>query len=332
MAIHIIRADLSNLPFNVDFIVNTANPEPKVGKGLDKAIFEKAGPMMLEERRKIGHIAPGDIAITNAYGLNAKKVIHAVSVAWTDGFHDEAACVQKCYHRSLAAAVDYMHNHQLLSVSIALPLIGTGIYQIPMEISLSLAVSESTLFALKHNMEIFLVVFNEASVTAMKKVFPVEEYLTYSESREILNYEYSKKLIYESPEDIHESIKQSHYFRNRMQPKGFVDLLIGYMNERKMDGPEIYTAIHLSRQSFSDFLSGKKTPRKEVVILIAIRLKLSLTEMEEFLEKAGHSLSDDKEEDRLTKTFFASQNYDVIEYNKMRIEHGLSATRGFNLT
>lgn len=111
MAIHIIRADLSDLPVYVDFIVNTANPEPKVGKGLDKAIFDKAGPEMLEDRKRIGHIAPGDIAITNAYGLNAKKVIHAVSVAWTDGFHDEAVCVQKCYRKALAAAADYMHNH-----------------------------------------------------------------------------------------------------------------------------------------------------------------------------------------------------------------------------
>jgi O-acetyl-ADP-ribose deacetylase (regulator of RNase III) len=41
MSIHIIRADLSQLPFYVDFIVNTANPEPKVGNGLDKYIYEK---------------------------------------------------------------------------------------------------------------------------------------------------------------------------------------------------------------------------------------------------------------------------------------------------
>ena len=53
MSIHIIRADLSQLPFYVDFIVNTANPEPKVGNGLDKYIYEKAGPKMLEVRKQI---------------------------------------------------------------------------------------------------------------------------------------------------------------------------------------------------------------------------------------------------------------------------------------
>ena len=179
MSIHAIRADLSNLPFYVDFIVNTANPRPKVGNGLDKAIFMKAGPQMLEERKQIGDIAPGDIAITNAYGLKAKQVIHAVSVAWTDGFHDETLYLQKCYRKALAAAVDYMQNHVLLSVSIAMPLIGTGIYQIPFEISLAAAMSESMQCVLQHNVEIFLVAFSEASVSAMRKVLPVEEHLTY---------------------------------------------------------------------------------------------------------------------------------------------------------
>lgn len=322
MSIHIIRADLSDLPFYVDFIVNTANPAPKYGSGLDKAIYEKAGSEMLREREKIGHIAPGDIAITNAYGLNARKVVHAVSVAWTDGFHDESSCVQKCYCRALAAAVDYMHNHQLLSVSIAMPIIGTGIYQIPLEVSLPIAISESMQFALKYNMEIYLVAFSEASVTAMRKAFPVEEYLTYTESCKILKDEYTKNESYESPEDIHMSIKQSDYFRNRMQPKKFVDLLRFYMNDRNIESPEIYKYISLSRQSFSDILSGKKTPKKETVIQIAIQLKLSLPELEEFLKKAGYALSNDKEEDRLTKEFFSSRYEDIGEYIDMRIAHG----------
>lgn len=154
MPIRIIRADLSDLPFYVDFIVNTANPAPRAGNGLDKAIYAKAGPEMLEARKQIGHISPGNIAITDAFNLNAKKVIHAVSVAWTDGFHDESEMVRRCYHKSLATAVDYMHRHQRNSVSIAMPLIGTGIYQIPLEISLTHAISESTRFALKHNIRL----------------------------------------------------------------------------------------------------------------------------------------------------------------------------------
>jgi len=323
MSIHIIRANLADLPFYVDFIVNTANPEPKIGNGLDKAIFNKAGLAMWEERKKIGTITSGDIAITDAFGLNAKKVIHVVSVAWTDGFHDEYACVQKCYHKSLAAAVDYMQNHNLLSVSIAMPLLGTGIYQIPIEVSLTMAISEGMQFALNNNMEIYITVFDEATVSAVRKVFAVEEYLTYEESRKILEYEYTRHQSYEPPERIHESILQSDYFHVNMQPKSFVDLLRYYMNNRNLDAPQIYKFINLSRQSFSDIFSGKKTPKKETVILIAIQLKLSFAEMEEFLEKAGYALSDDKQEDRLIKEFFSTEGYDVIRYNDMRVANGL---------
>ena len=61
---------------------------------------------------------------------------------------------------------------------------------------------------------------------------------------------------------------------------------------------------------------------KENVILMAIQLKLTLPELEEFLEKAGYSLSDDKEEDRLVKQFFSSQYTSIYEYLELRELHG----------
>lgn len=318
MAIHIIRADLSNLPFHVDFIVNTANPKPKSGGGLDKSIYGRAEESMLEERKKIGEIAPGDIAITEAHGLNAKKVIHAVAVAWNDGFHDELTCVKKCYHKSLAAAVTYMNNNSLLSVSIAMPLIGTGIYQIPLEEAIPIAISESVQFALKENIEIYLVLFSEASVSAMKRLFPVEEYIAYNSSRQILDAEYTIDQVPQRPENIHATIVASDYYQSSLQPKNFVYLLNYYMEKRKIKSSEIYSPISLTRQAFSDISSGKKIPKKETAILIALRLKLSFDELEEFLSKAGHSLSDDKEEDRLVKEFFQKKCYDVQEYQDQR--------------
>lgn len=325
MPIHIIRADLSNLPFPVDFIVNTANPEPKVGKGLDQSIYEKAGEQMRSERKKIGRICPGDIAITDAYGLNARKVIHAVSVAWTDGFHDEPACIQKCYQKSLAAAADYMTNHGLSSVSIAFPLIGTGIYQIPIEVSILAAISESIKFSLRYNMEIYFVLFDHNSVNAMRKIFPVEEFVSNKESHDILDQEYTRYQRYESPKDIHASIKQTQDYRHNMQPKNFSGMLNYYLDQKEMTAPDIYSWIAISRQSFSEIMSGKKTPKKDTVIQIAIRLQLTLPQLEEFLSKAGHSLSDANEEDRLVKELFVSQCYDLYKYNELRISLGLPA-------
>ena len=88
MAFHIIRNDITNL--SADAIVNTANPKPVIGSGTDSAIYAVAGEGdLLAERQKIGNIDPGRVAVTPAFGLSAKYIIHTVGPAWVDGNHGE---------------------------------------------------------------------------------------------------------------------------------------------------------------------------------------------------------------------------------------------------
>lgn len=72
MPFEIIRNDIAKV--KADAIVNTANPEPRIGAGTDHAIHRDAGPQLLEARKQIGNIAPGEAAITPAFNLNAKYV------------------------------------------------------------------------------------------------------------------------------------------------------------------------------------------------------------------------------------------------------------------
>ena len=76
MPFEIVQNDISNM--KVDAIVNTANPDPVVGSGVDTAIHKKAGPELILTRQRIGCIAFGNAVITPGFELDAKYVIHTV--------------------------------------------------------------------------------------------------------------------------------------------------------------------------------------------------------------------------------------------------------------
>ena len=96
MPFQIIRNDITKV--KADVIVNTANPKPVIGGGTDSAIYSAAGEVeLLAERKKIGNIAPGQAAVTPAFALPAKHIIHTVGPAWIDGEHGERDILRSCY-------------------------------------------------------------------------------------------------------------------------------------------------------------------------------------------------------------------------------------------
>ena len=105
MPFKIVRNDITKV--KADIIVNTANPNPICVSGTDLAIYEAAGKeKLLAERANIGKIARGDIAVTGAYSLNAKYIIHTVGPVWTDGLHHEFEILEDCYRKSLQKALE----------------------------------------------------------------------------------------------------------------------------------------------------------------------------------------------------------------------------------
>ena len=134
MPFQIIRNDITKV--KADIIVNTANPKPTFDGGVDSAIYEAAGKeKLLAERKKIGDIAPGEAAITPAFSLNAKYIIHTVGPTWKDGKHSELEILKSCYEKSLDLAL------QNDCESIAFPLIATGVYGFPKDKALQVATS-----------------------------------------------------------------------------------------------------------------------------------------------------------------------------------------------
>ena len=78
MPFEIVRNDIVNM--QVDAVVNTANPNPVIGSGVDSGIHKKAGHELLMARQKIGCIDFGNAVITPGFNLDAKYVIHTVGL------------------------------------------------------------------------------------------------------------------------------------------------------------------------------------------------------------------------------------------------------------
>ena len=132
MPFQIIRNDITKV--HADAIVDTANPNPIYGGGTDAAIYKAAGTEdLLAERKKIGSLMPGEAAVTPAFGLMARFIIHTVGPVWQGGDHKEYDQLASCYRKSLLLA------RQLDCSSIAFPLISTGVYGFPRDRALDIA-------------------------------------------------------------------------------------------------------------------------------------------------------------------------------------------------
>jgi len=128
-----VQADITTLA--VEAIVNAANSSLLGGGGVDGAIHRAAGPGLLEECRRLGGCAVGDVRITGGHRLRARHVLHAVGPVWRGGTSGEPALLASCYRRALELAAAHGVGE------VAFPCIATGIYGYPPEPAARIAVA-----------------------------------------------------------------------------------------------------------------------------------------------------------------------------------------------
>lgn len=174
MPFKIVRNDLTKM--QVDVIVNTANSKPKYSSGTDTAVYKAAGEdELLAERKKIGYMNEGEVAITPGFQLPAKYIIHAVSPRYIDGNSGEEDRLRDCYKKSLALAV----KHECKSI--AFPLIATGSFGYPKEEGMRIALDEINAYLMKQDMLVYLVVFDTAATKLGLNLYPdLEAYIDHN--------------------------------------------------------------------------------------------------------------------------------------------------------
>ena len=359
MPFKIIRNDITKV--KADAIVNTVNPYGFIGRGVETAIYHAAGSEeLLEERRKLGILHPGDVGITPAFNLDAKYIIHVSGPVWKDGRSNELAILRQCYDKALHMAVE--NNCK----SIAFPLLATGTYRFPEEIGVAIAVEAFTEFLKEYEIEIFLVVFGSDAVrvsgTLVDKVtefidddyvaaagateyLPVDE--DYDEDEEYIGYKeppYQDLNLRESEvrdtqhEYSHSSLNIPDFLRKKksenvsesledvlkkIYTESFGKHLQQLINKKGLKNSEVYATSNISKQYFSKLLKGKVRPSKEKVLALAVGLRLNIDETVDFLRIAGYALSPISQTDKVVEYFIRNEDYNVIKIDIVLFDFGL---------
>lgn len=355
MPFQIIRNDITKV--KADAIVNTANPKPRVGSGTDSAIYAAAGEeQLLAARKKIGDIAPGQAFHTDAFGLEAKYIIHTVGPVWIDGANGEREILRSCYEKSLALAAE------LKCRSIAFPLIASGAYGFPKDEALQIALSEISRFLMTHEMKVLLVVFGRKALQLSERlVGGIEQYIDDHTERRLYEEEYGsfggRPLYSARPrEKIRgERAVGTMPFENDLALQGaeeagtgpapgdvlpdvfgksleevldrksetFQQRLLKLIDESGMTDVTVYKKANVDRKVFSRIrCKPDYRPKKKTAVAFAVALELDLPTTLDLLSRAELAFSPSNRFDLIVTYFITHKNYDIFEINAALFKYG----------
>mgnify|MGYP002624807358 CR=1 FL=1 len=330
MPLKIVRNDITKM--NTQAIVNTANHNPIVGPGCDRAVYKAAGYSdLLNYREKhIGFVPEGEVFITPGFNLSAKYIIHAVSPLYRGGDDGEEEKLRSCYQKSLLLAKKYNIK------SISFPLISTGSFGYPKEEGLRIALDEINAFLLNNDMLIYIVVFNEKITQLSQKIYPdLESYIDNHYVNNKFNEEYQDGYIFrEHSRNYHKSprpvTQESHSeYTNlieRMQDiqETFSQRLMKLIQEKNMSNSEVYHRAIIDRKIFSKIKNDSNyQPKKITALCLCVGAKLTLIETKDLLSRAGYALSPSDKIDIIFSYFIEREIYDMIDLDIELEKYGL---------
>ncbi|RJX43722.1 Appr-1-p processing protein [Halonotius aquaticus] len=119
MKFTVIQGDIATQ--SADALVNAAGTSLKMGSGVAGALRRGAGGDINAEAMSKGPVALGEVAITDAYDLDAEYVIHAAAMPHYGDGQATADSIRDATRNTLAKA------DELGCESVVIPILGTGV-------------------------------------------------------------------------------------------------------------------------------------------------------------------------------------------------------------
>lgn len=327
MPFTIVRQDITRM--HVDAIVNAANTELRMGGGVCGAIFQAAGASALQAAcAKAAPIPTGGAALTPGFNLPAKYIIHAAGPVYSpQNAAQSERLLRSAYLESLRLAL----RHRC--VSIAFPLISSGIYGYPKEDALRVATATIGDFLMQHDMDVYLAIFDKASFVISRKLAGAVE--SYIDENYVFSHQMLRRGLLEVEREALEAAAPPPMAASSGMP-GELDRLMDNLDEpfhvallKLIDAKgktdvEVYKRANIDRKLFSKIRKGKGyLPGKRTVLALAIALQLTLRETDELLERAGYALSHSQKFDVIIEYFIVSGQYDIFRINEVLFQYDL---------
>jgi len=196
---------------------------------------------------------------------------------------------------------------------------------------LKIAIATIGDFLFKHDMTVYLVIFDKASFVLSEKVFSsVKQYIddhyvekhTFARGRGQVQYdlyeaESASIMADHARDDVKESKKRNLNDVVIRLEETFSQMLLRLIDEKGRRDVDVYKKANIDRKLFSKIRSDSQyRASRQTALAFAIALELSLDETRDLLRKAGYALSHSSKFDIIVEYFINSGNYNVFEINE----------------
>lgn len=307
MPLQIISGDITKI--KCDAVVNPTNVYLEPTGGVDWDIQLAAGEKLYQARAKIGTLNTGHAAITDAFNMTCKKIIHVCSPVWQDGLSGEDILLASCYIEGLKLADE---NHLR---SIAFPLIAGGVNGFPDKKAFSIAkVAIQNYISTKSDLLVYLIIYDKSEININEMLrLDVEKYVETNLLR-------CKQAI--RNKGICKAAILPDYLEEVEVEKKFSEKLMDFLISKDMTSAECYKRANLDKKLFSKIINGSQ-PKKRTILALCIALRLNLDEARDLLNCAGYSLSHSFKLDLIVEYFIVNRKYDIYELNEVLFDYDL---------